>query len=99
MAHSTRVIEISKLYDKCSTIHKNFTDIEADIETTHVMNVAMKDELDKCIAADNKAAIECQQKDYDENSELLGRHNGDKKSQISAMIKVFNEWEYAQYKP
>lgn len=98
MAHSQRVIEISKLYDLCSTIHKKFTDIEADIETTHVMNVAMKEELDKCISSGNSNAIECQQKDFDENTELLERHNAAKKQEISAMIKVFNEWEYKQTK-
>ena len=58
----------------------------------------MSEELDKCKQSGNQVAIDCQQKDFDETTELLGRHNAAKKTQISALIKVFNEWEYPQEK-
>ncbi len=92
--HARRVMEVGKLYEKCSTIHKSFTDIEADIETTHNMSILMKDEIDKCKASGNAAAIEVATSDYEENEQLLGRNNALKKEQIRAFMGILDEWEF-----
>lgn len=94
--HTEKVIDLGGLFEKCSTLHKKFLDVDVDIEMVHNMSIAMKDEVKKCKQSGNAAAIEVAEQDYQENEDLLQRHNKTKKGVIRSFIEILDEWEYVK---
>lgn len=93
-AHLTKVKQLGHLYDKVSTLHQQFNEIEKKIEAVQDMSNMLKSDIDRAKAAKDNAAVKTTTEDFEDNQEILDEHNKSRNKKLQALHSLFAEYKF-----